>query len=72
MIFYTCDLKDKITTLLIYFHPKNSTLYVWSCLFIKETIVFYVIIIFTLHWNGVERGAKLKWNIIHIKWMVEF
>jgi hypothetical protein len=65
------DPKNKNTPLLIYSPPKNST-DIWSCLFIKETIVFFVITIFTLHWYGVERGAKLKWNIIYIKWIVEF
>jgi len=36
------DPKNKNTPLLIYSPPKNSTLYVWSYLFIKEIIVFYV------------------------------
>jgi hypothetical protein len=72
MIFYTSDPKNKNIPLLIYSPSKNSTLYVWSYLFIKEIIVFYVIILFTLYWISVERGGELNWNIIYIKWMVEF
>ena len=55
------DPKNKNTPLLICSPPKNSTLYIWSYLFIKEIIVFYGIILFTLHWNSVEReGGKIK------------
>jgi len=60
MIFYTSDPKNKNTPLLIYSPPKNSTLYVWSYLFIKEIIVFYVIILFTLHWNNGERERERR------------
>jgi hypothetical protein len=70
-IFYTSDPKIKNTPLLIYYPPKNSTLCIWSYLFIKEIIVFYVINIFTLHWNGVEKErVEYNWNIIYIKWML--
>jgi len=66
------DKKKKKPPLLIYSPQKNNTLCIRSYLFIKEIIVFYAIIVFTLHQNSVKRGSKLNWNIVNIKWMVGF